>query len=143
MAREFQLYKTIMDDDNIWTAVEDLGTFENMIHVIEYSAYESLKAENAELKAELARITCGFCGQLFERDFNELKEHITVCVQHPLQHVTKENARLRERIEKLREALKEITRPIDLDNSLLSRPMDDMQCAEAALQADDTLAEGE
>lgn len=53
--REFQIYKTLGDDDMIWSAVEDAGDYENSIHVIEYAAFEKLKAENERLKVELAK----------------------------------------------------------------------------------------
>lgn len=47
--RIFQIYKTIGDDDTIWSAIEDSGNYENSIAVIELKAYDDLMTDLCSL----------------------------------------------------------------------------------------------
>lgn len=72
--------------------------------------------EIAELKAELARITCGYCGALFERDWNELQEHIKVCEKHPVSKLQSELT-----------ALKESAKGLDEENKYLKEVIKELE----------------
>jgi hypothetical protein len=54
--REFQLYKSVTDDQSTWTAVKDSGQFEKCISVVEKSAYDAVVADCDRLRAALERI---------------------------------------------------------------------------------------
>lgn len=54
--REFQIYKTVSDDETIWSAVEDRGDYPSMIHVIEFSAYSDLLKLAREMRDALKMI---------------------------------------------------------------------------------------
>lgn len=54
--RTFQIYKTVEDDDSLWTAVEDDGAYENSLAVVERTAYQKLEAELAKTKMILKKV---------------------------------------------------------------------------------------
>ncbi len=59
-------------------------------HVIEYTAYQKLQAENERLTATLSTATCAFCGLVHDTTQPDVKltlaNHMLECEKHPIKH---------------------------------------------------------